>query len=290
MAKQQVPMKLENYFNEQKMTNVSEAQKFSIYQKITEGKNKTSYKQRKGLLHVHVKSFIYGLTITTLLVALYGTFIIENPGENGIAVIPKNIQRVHADYIANIVNFNGDYYIEHNGKRIQTSNIHNGDTVSLDKDTELIFHIDEKTQAKIKGPALFKLEKDKDLYTLNLIKGDFLEIQSLQDKNTQEIKVLSDSFSVYQDKSKSKVNFQVINKGKTHIITNKGNSKISVTQNHKHTEIKKSELVTIEQDDITLLTVKEFNKAIKNKKITQTFSRKNNQEKDKESITGHELT
>lgn len=299
-------MRLEDYFNDKKQSTVSETQKFAMYEKIITQRAKSRYSkrfsQKRSLLHT--KSFIYGLTLTVLFVALYGTFFMQNntwKSENGISIQTPNIKSVQADYIANIVNFDGDFFIEHKGIRIQTSNISNGDTVILDGETELVFQMDKTTQARIIWPAKFILEKDKDRYTLNIIHWDFVEIQSLQKENTQEIEVLADDFIVYQDKSSKAVKFQLINKGGKHIVANKWESKVTVSKNNKKTEINKAELATIEDNDITLLTVTEFNTAIKNKDISQTFFRQTNQKKKEETnnksrnqektiITEHELT
>lgn len=144
-------MRLDDYFKQQKASTVSETQKFSMYQKIIAEKSSKVYSRKRSLLHA--KSFVYGLTLTVLFVALYGAFFMQNNNpfstDTGLIIEHKPIKGVQADYIANIVNFNGDFYIEHDGDRIQTSNIQNGDTIILNGDTEMIFHMDDSSQAKV---------------------------------------------------------------------------------------------------------------------------------------------
>lgn len=56
---------------------------------------------------------------------------------------------VQAGYIAKIVDFQGAFYIDHNGKNIVSTAINAGDIVTLKKGTKITFNIDEKTQGTI---------------------------------------------------------------------------------------------------------------------------------------------
>jgi hypothetical protein len=204
-------MQLQDYFNNQKEHHVSQAQKFSIYKKIIEKKAEKNHFRRKSFLHI--KSFAYGLTLTVLFVSIYGTFFLPeniNIGDTGFLIQPKIIKGVDADYIANIVNFEGEFSIENKGNKIQSSNIHNGDTVILAEDTDIIFHMNENTQAKVTGPARFVLNKNDDGYRLELSYGDFVEIQSLQEENQENIEIQTDGILVSQPKATKAINFQLI--------------------------------------------------------------------------------
>jgi len=48
---------------------------------------------------------------------------------------------VQASYIAKVVDFNGSFYIEHKGKRVQTSTIQDGDIITLKENTQLVTQI-----------------------------------------------------------------------------------------------------------------------------------------------------
>ncbi len=281
-------MRLGDYFQQQKQATVSETQKFAIYEKIIN--QRTSWIHKRSLFHI--KSFVYGLTLTGLVLTLYGTFFIKNNirnNDNGVSIQTPKTYQVQADYIANIVNFNGDFFIEHQGNRIQTSNIHNWDTIILDSNTKMTFNMDQSTQARINWPAKFILQKDNSHYTIKLIHGDFVNIESLQNKHTQALDIIAKEFSIHQDRTSKTVNFQLVNKGKQHIITNKWTAKVTVNKDNKKTDINQEELLTIENNDINLLTVQEFNQALKTKKLSQTFTlQKDDTQKTTQDITNQE--
>ena len=70
---------------------------------------------------------------------------------------------VFADYIAEIVEFNWKYSLARDGKIILDSDklntIQDGDVVSLPEWTDLIFNLQDWTQAKIIWPAEFSITK-----------------------------------------------------------------------------------------------------------------------------------
>jgi len=289
-------MQLHDYFKEQKQQQVSETQKFSIYKKIIEQKSEKNHMRKRSLLHI--KSLAYWLTLTIFIVAMYWTFFMQdkiNFNENWIIIQPKIIRWVDADYIANIVNFEGNFVIEHNWKQLQTSNIRNWDTVILPENTDMIFHIDEKTQTKVTWPAKFVLYKYHDKYKIELKYGDFVEIQSLTENNKENIEIQSNGVLISQKKSNEAANFQLIKKDGKQIVKNNWESDISVKINKKQTEIHTAQLAQIENDDISLLKIEDIEEAIQEKRISQTFTWKNksdenNIQKTEEILVQHELT
>jgi len=68
----------------------------------------------------------------------------------------------------------------------------------------MIFHIDDQTKAQLIGPAQFVLnskgEAQDQSYTLQLLQGNFVEIQSLTQSTTQDIAVIADDVIVKQEK------------------------------------------------------------------------------------------
>jgi len=212
-------MHLQEYFRNQQDSHISEAQKFSVYKKIIEKKSSKSYFRQRSFLHT--RSLVYGLSLTVIVMFVYGAFFMDSSpiytnkyfGSGGILIEPKPIQSVDAGYIANIVDFVGGFHIEHNGEEIQSSNIHDGDTVVLDKDTKLIFHTNENTQMEVVGPAKFVLHSDDTSYKMELIYGDFVEVQSLTEETKKEIEIYTEDLVVSQEKSSVSSHFQIINQG-----------------------------------------------------------------------------
>gem|GEM_PF-1824197 len=86
---------------------------------------------------------------------------------------------------------------------MQTSVIRDGDIVTLKDKTEMVFHIDDQTKAKLVGPAQFVLNTkggEEQSYTLQLLQGNFVEIESLTEETTQAISIVSDDVIVQQEK------------------------------------------------------------------------------------------
>jgi len=68
----------------------------------------------------------------------------------------------------------------------------------------MVFHIDDETKAQLIGPAQFILntsgEAEDQSYTLQLLQGNFVEIQSLTETTTQDIAIIADDITVQQKK------------------------------------------------------------------------------------------
>ncbi|MFA5748332.1 MAG: hypothetical protein WC872_04465 [Candidatus Absconditabacterales bacterium] len=271
-------MKLNEYFHNQQDNFVSDIDKLEIYQKILSKKSNKSPIRR--ISFVHAKAFVYSMVIVFLLIGIYGIYIV-NPNlyfdYQGFTIKQSKQNLAQADYIAKVIDFNGSFYIQHNGESIQTNGISNGDTVILKNGAEMIFHINTGTKAKITGPAEFILQKTgNDQYKLNLIKGDFLQMQSLQTTNSQNIEVKTDGIVLKQGKKSKSINFQLIKKGENQIVQNNGeNLLISKTdKNNKTTQtsLENKQVLAIQKNDISLFDNREkFAKAVQNKNISQTF-------------------
>jgi len=270
-------MKLGSYLKNQWEQNLSEADKLFLFEEILNKKPQKTFLRRRSLLNVNVKSFIYGLSITVLIAGIYGSYIFKQQSSinnNSNVIVTQHIlNSVEAWFIANIVHFKWDFVIKHNWKIQNSSNIQNGDTVELaNSNTEVIFHIDQETEAKIIWPAKFKINKnEKWEYTINLQYGDFLEIQSIKKETTQDIKLIANWITVHQKVSEKPANFQWIKQWENHVIRNRW-SQLFVESNQKSREVQKEQLLTIEKDNIKLWDFESFEKALKEKKVEQTYT------------------
>jgi len=272
-------MKLQDYFDKQKTTYISEVDKFQLYEQIITKKTQKSFSRKRSFLHI--KSFAYTSFAVIFIIGIYGSWFINtntNIDNNGFVVqrspIIKNVQAV---YVAKVVDFNWNFYIENNWIRLQTSNIQNNDTVILETWTELIFHIDWKTQTKILWPAKFTINKNEDenSYKINLsYYWDMVEIISLKDENHQNIEIETPELTVHSIKNIKPIKFQLIKENGKQIVRNEW-SQLTLTNNKTNnneiTNIETKQLASIEENDITILSIEEFDKAIKEKEISQTF-------------------
>ncbi len=187
---------------------------------------------------------------------------------------------VQAGYIAQIVHFDGSFIIEHEWKKLQTSVIRNGDIVTLKDSTEMVFHIDDQTKAQLIGPAQFILnskgEAQDQSYTLQLLQGNFVEIQSLTETTTQDIAIIADDVVVQQEKWLIASHFQLSQEGENKRIENKG-AEIKVTRNQEdspiETKVAAKQTLALAVNDITLIDDEtQIARVLVQKDITQTVA------------------
>ncbi|MFZ2151061.1 MAG: hypothetical protein WAZ12_02090 [Candidatus Absconditicoccaceae bacterium] len=271
-------MKLKEYFNQRREITVSAGDKLGIYQNIISKRNsKSFYPQRKFFF---VKSFAYSLVMLFLVLGLYGTYIFNGKfiiNKDGFFIQRSNgIKSVQADYIAKIIEFNGNFYIGHNGEYYQGSYISNGDIVTLQNGAEIIFHIDQLTQAKVVGPAKFLITKNDDNYKLNLVYGDFIELKSIETDKPQNIEFSTQNLTIKQSDKTKAINFQLIKQGEQTLLKNNGPQLIITqkTQDNKQTlkELNSDKILSIQDNDISIINDEKLSQAITQKNFTQTLS------------------
>ncbi|MEI7919905.1 MAG: hypothetical protein WCH65_07230 [bacterium] len=139
----------------------------------------------------------------------------------------------------------------------------------------MIFQINSGTQAKIIGPAKLVIQKnDNENYKLNLIYGDFIQMEG-KEQTKQTIELAINDITVKQQDKNKPLNFKFIKNGKNQIFQNNGANIIVSKNNEKNktTTIGKQEVVAIQNNDIkTFANIDSFTKAIKEKNISQTFA------------------
>ena len=237
---------------------------------------KRSFLTKRSVLHV--KTFTYTSFIVALLFGFYGVYFFQQQqsldGESMIfSATDTNV--VEAWYIAKVVDFAGTFYIEKDGKQMQTSSINDGDVVVLQDKAQLVFHIDTGTQAKITWPAKFTIEKkSENNFRINLMYGDYVEMKSLQAKNTQWIELSVDDILVSQWSKSSPINYQLVKQWQKHVIKNNGSKLIVMNQDSKNkTNLDNRQVLAIQGNDVSLFdNFEKFAKAINNKDLSQTFS------------------
>ncbi len=221
-----------------------------------------------------------------MLFSVYGIYFFNNGSfqDNGrFSIIKNSTNTANAEYIAQVIDAKGNFYIEHDGILAKTNNISNGDTILLKKGAQLVFEITSGgTQSKIIGPAKLIIQQthNKD-YKLNLIYGDFIQVEGNEWK-AQTIELAINDIIVKQEDKSKPVNFKFIQDGEQRIFQNNG-ANIIVTKSNgeeKTTTITKQQVVAIQNNDIKIFAnIESFTKAIQQKNISQTFALATNSEK-----------
>lgn len=125
-------MKLQEFFNEQKHTNFTDVDKLDLYQSILYKKTKKASLKRFSF--VPAKYAVYTMIFVFLLFGIYGVYFINNGSfqdYNRFSIIKNGTNTANADYIAQVIDAKGNFYIEHDGVLTKTNNIGNGDTILI---------------------------------------------------------------------------------------------------------------------------------------------------------------
>lgn len=272
-------MKLQDYFHHQKHTFLTDNEKFSLYQEIVAKRDtKKSILQR----YAFAKRIAYASFVVLFVMAVYGVHFFRDDLRymTNSLIVQNAWDTVQAWYIAQIVHFDWSFIIEHSGKKLQTSVIRNWDMVTLRDGTEMVFHIDDQTKAQLIGPAQFVLnsrwEADDQSYTLQLLQGNFVEIQSLTETTTQDISLIADDVVVQQEKWSKASHFQLSKEGENKRIENKW-AEIKVTRNQDdspiETKVAAKQTLALAVNDITLIDDEtQIARVLLQKDITQTVA------------------
>lgn len=276
-------MKLKDYFNQKKQGPISAWDKLQIYQEfISKRDSKSFYPQRQAFF---IKSFAYTFIFLFLLLWFYWTYIFDWKfiiNRDWFFIQRSNgTKSVQADYIAKIIEFNGDFYIWHNGKYYQSSYISQWDIVTLNNWSELVFHIDQWTEAKVIWPAKFTINKQDDNYKLNLIYWDFIELKSLQQQEPQNIEISTQNIVIKQSQNKQAIDFQLSKDWQNTLLKNNW-PQLTITQKNKQDqsiqkELNPDKILSITENDISIIEDKKLTQAIIQKNFTQTLSFNNSQ-------------
>ena len=271
-------MKLKDYFDQKRETIVSGWDKLEIYQKFISKRNSKSLSPQRRFFFV--KSFAYSFVLLFLLLWLYWTYIF-----NWKFIINKDwffiqrsnwIKSVQADYVAKIIEFNGNFYIWHNWQYYQWSNIANWDTVTLQDWAELVFHINKWTEAKVIGPAKFSITKSDNGYKLNLIYWDFIELKSLGVEKPQNIEFSTQNITIKQPDKTKPISFQLVKQWEEILLKNNW-PQLTITQTSENNkeinkELNSDKILSIQDNDISIINDEKLSQAIAQKNFTQTLS------------------
>lgn len=256
-------MKLKDYFKVQNNYHIDDTQKFLMYEKILSKQYKNNSLTKRFF---SVKSFAYGFMSVIILIWLFVT-IAPNDISYDDFVIQNSSNIVSADYIANVIEFNGTFYVAHEDKIYRTNKISNGDSVVLKKWSEIVFNINSGTQTKLVWPARFTLsQNDSGTYQLMIAEWDYIQIES-NVWDQMEI-VLWDDITISNSQN---IDLLITKTDDEYKINNQWDQ-VKITTNNKTKQLESKQLLAIKDNDIRLIeNAEDFRVAFTQQSISQTF-------------------
>jgi hypothetical protein len=266
-------MNLHNYFNHQKSYHLSADKKAELFQRINQKRLQQSV-MRQYLFSY--KKISYACIALVLLLMTFGGVMMErniNIDNLFFTSTKGTTSSVYAGYIAEIIEFNGEYTIQNQDKTLSSQYIHNGDTIYLKSGSEMIFTLNDQSQAKITGPAEFSISKSKqNNYKIMLTQGNFFKI--FNETTNNDIEIISDDISIQTNKNQT-LDLQIAKEGKEVMIKNNGGS-TKVTTQKNNTKVEKTltkEIVSIHNSDINIITdTQTFTNFLSRNNISETLS------------------
>ena len=250
-------MKLQEYFNQLSENRLRDHEKFSLYQRISEQRALAE----KSLKRTHIffsKKLVYSCITLVLIIGFFGSYFWDNPYIQNYRAffIERNpfFNTTNADQIASILEVNGDYIIEKEGKQFKNSKLFDGDLITLKENAKIIFDINEKTQIEVQGPAQFRLSQKAEWgYLLKLINWSFLKIEANEESSVLEVE--TDEMTI-QTQQHQKTNFELSkNNKKTQIRNTWATLLVKAKTPNKAdtpiTKLEKSKVLTMQENDIS---------------------------------------
>lgn len=178
-------MKLRDYFISQKKLSIEPERKVSIYESVMQKTHApvSIFARMSFYTKVSLYTFVGLVFLASLYIPYFSSLVRQSDGV--ITTTPGGVG-VQADYIAQIIETKGDIDIYNEGQKVESKLFRAGDRIVLSEGTEIVFHITTIAQAKVIGPAEFHIEKNDAGYTIQLVRGQYVELQSLKDQQQAE--------------------------------------------------------------------------------------------------------
>ena len=249
-------MKLSEYFKQQQSQEMPAHLKSELFSRIQKEKNwiEISTKIPSKIFFFASKRIMYTSLAAFLVFVVFGWILLDRNQiiDFGSFSVKQNNNpnEVLADYIAEIVEFNWEYSLVRNGIEILNSDdlksIQDGDIVTLSEWTDLIFNLEDWTQAKIIWPAEFTITKTKKWYQISLFDGKFFRIYCPE--CTSDVEIITPDFTISQEKDQT-LDLHIAKEDDGEMLVKNDGDKVTVkTKNSENkTEVKQisSELVAI---------------------------------------------
>ena len=249
-------MKLSEYFRHQHAQEMPAQLKSELFSRIQKEKKwiEISTKIPSKIFFFASKRIMYTSLAAVLIFVVFGWLLLDKTEvvDFWIFSVKQNNtpNGVFADYVAEIVEFNGEYSLVRDGKTVLNSDklntIQDGDIVSFPEWTDLIFNLEDWTQAKIIWPAEFSITKTEKWYQISLFDGKFFRIYCPECSSNMEI--VTPEFSISQEKDQT-LDLHIAKEENGEMLVKNDGDKVTVkTKNSENkTEVKQisSELVAI---------------------------------------------
>ncbi len=249
-------MRFSEYFKYQKSQEMPAHLKSELFSRIQKEKNwiEVTTKIPSRIFFFASKRIMYTSLAAVLIFVVFGWLLLDKTKvvDFWIFSVKQNNTPnwVFADYIAEIIEFNGEYSLTRNGKIVVSSNnlknIQDWDTVSLPQWTDLVFNLQDWTQAKIIWPAEFSITKTEKWYQISFFDGKFFRIYCPE--CTSDVEIITPDFSISQEKDQT-LDLHIAKEENGEMLVKNDGDKVTVkTKNSDNkTEVKQisSELVAI---------------------------------------------
>ena len=262
-------MRLSEYFEQQKsqaMTSRMKSQLFSRIQKEkviwTEIFTKFSTKLPSKIFFFTSRKIMYASLAAVLVFVVFWWLLLDRNEVIDLWIFSiqkhSNPNLVHADYVAEIIEFDWEYSLERDGVNLPIQDlklIEDWDIITLSDWTDLLFNLADWTQSKIVWPAKFSITKWEKWYQVSLINWKFFRIYCPD--CTTEIDVITPDLSIHQEKNQAlDIHIAKEDNGKL-LVKNEWDS-ITITttkggdNNKEETKLTSTDLVLVTQGSETI--------------------------------------
>ena len=254
-----IKMNLHNYFTQQSRQYLPDDRKLALYEKICYQRSGFSPSLKRS--KILTKKRVYAFLSFILFFACFGTFFWEDTRlvDYRAFFTQKGffwLWSVSAAQVAEILEINGEYIIEKEGKQFKNSVLFDGDVIILKENAKIIFNINEHIKAEILWPAKFIITYiSEGKYRLSLLEGNFLKLDGNRNVDALEVETEDMAISMTKDEEialeLTKVNntTQVKNAGAPLLIKNK-----KTKSEEAPTKLETAKLLTVQDNDIAKIT------------------------------------
>lgn len=264
-------MNLHSYFTQQHDQKLSDEKKLFLYQRICDQRAWVPHSLKRSA--ILTKKRVYAFLAFALFFAFFGTFFRENTevSEYRAFFAQRNFLgfgSVSAAQVGEVLEINGEYLIEKEGKQFKNSVLFDGDLIILKDNAKIIFNINEHIKAEVQGPARFIISKIADgNYCLSLIEGNYLKLD--WEKDTDALQVETEEMSIAMSKNEE-IDFEMKRANKRTQLSNAGapllvrNKKLKT---EKATTLETAKFLTVQDNDIAeIKDIDHFEKVLVTKK------------------------
>ncbi|MDR3169059.1 MAG: hypothetical protein LBU27_04810 [Candidatus Peribacteria bacterium] len=266
-------MHLQEYFKTQHTFTLTSQHKAELFRQITQKRFQQGVAKWHFLTYKKVSYAFIALVI--VLFTFGGVMIEKNGGIDNFffSSNPINPGEVYADYIAEIIDVNGEWYLQNGKETLSSQYIRNGDILHLKLGSEIIINLDDGSQAKIIGPAECAITKSGEKsYQIVLTEGTFFKIVNAATDN--DIDIIAEDMAIHSDKHQA-LNLQIAKHNGETLVKNTGGTATITSQKDtisKEEKILTTEVIKIKENDITMITPENFSTFLADNNITETLS------------------